>query len=74
MAVAVGIEEGGTGLGVDGGDVGEGGGIGEAVGVGVDVFGISVTAGRRTMVGEDEAVAPLKVAPQPLSRISMIIR
>ena len=73
--VAVGVGEGGAEVGVAGAGAGEGEG-GKAVGarVGVSgVSGVSVTFGRGTMVGVDEAAAaPLKATPQPLSRISRI--
>jgi hypothetical protein len=58
-----------VGLGVAGAEMGEG--DEEGVGVKVGVLGVSVTAGRGTMVGVDEAAtALLKTVPQPVSRIS----
>jgi hypothetical protein len=71
--VAAGVEAAEVGLGVAGTEVGVGDEAG--VGVSVGVPGVSVTTGRRTMVGVDEAAtAPLKTAPQPVSRISKINR
>jgi hypothetical protein len=67
-AVAVNVGEDRLGPGVEVG-AGEGG----RVGIGTGVAGISVTAGRGTMVGVDEAaIAPLNAAPQPLNRKSRL--
>jgi hypothetical protein len=69
--VAVGVGEGWGEVDVTGAGVGEIEGMGVAVDGGAGMSGVSVTVGKGTMVGVDEAAAaPLKAIPQPLNKIS----
>lgn len=68
---AANVGESGVGVEVAGREVGEGEGRGSAVGVGTS--GVSVTAGRSTIVGVAEVAAALsKIEPQPVNKISKI--